>query len=147
MSDLWLKSYSDFKGGTSKKHIFLQFCTDFFKNWILYAEFKNKTIGVEFFLRLDHYFWRYSHFCVQKNDFFWFLPQFQSVSPPTIFEIEKKFWCHFVPLITVQLFTLYFSTFQSRLVATKDFVRAFLKGPKIVKNVVFSIRLPWLREN
>ena len=35
--------------GKFKKKTFLQFSTDFFKNLVLYAKFKKKTIDVEFF--------------------------------------------------------------------------------------------------
>ena len=129
-----------------KKTLFFNFGPISLKIGYYMQNSKRKRLALSF-LRLDHNFLRYSHFCVQKNDFFWFLPKFQSVSPPTIFELEKKFWCHFVPLLTARKNTLCFFQFQSRLVSTKDFVIAFLQGRKIAKNAVFSIRLQWLREN
>ena len=105
------------RGALQKKTFFFIFAPISLKIRYCMQILKRKRLALSF-LRLDHYFLRYSHFCGQKNDFFRFLPQFQSVSPPTIFEIEKKFWFHFVPLFTVQLFRYWFFQFQSRLVAT-----------------------------
>ena len=136
----------DFKGGTSKKNFFFQFWTDFFKNWVLYAEFKKKTIGVEFFKIGPQLFEIFSFLC-PKNDFFLIFARISKCISSYNFWARKKFWCHFVPLLTARKLTDCFFQFQSRLVSTKDFVIAFMKGRKIAKNAVFSIRLQWLREN
>ena len=46
-----------------------QFCTDFFKNWVLYAEFEKKTIAVEF-LKIGLELFKIFLFLCVKNDFF-----------------------------------------------------------------------------
>ena len=102
-----LPIWACFKGGTSKTKLFLNFGPISLKIGYYMQNSKRKRLALSF-LRLDPNFLRYSHFCVQKKDFFWFLPEFQSVSPPTIFELEKNFWCHFVPLLTVRTFTYCF---------------------------------------
>ena len=64
------------KGGTSKTKLFFQFWTDFFKNWVLYAEFKKKTIGVEFFKIGPQLFEIFSFLCQKK----WFFLIFARIS-------------------------------------------------------------------
>ena len=112
------------RGEPAKKNFFHNFGPISLKTWYYMQNLKRKRLTLSF-LRLDHYFSRYSHFCGQKNDFFRFLPLFQNVSPPTIFKLQKKLWSHSIPLFIVQLCTSLFFKFRSGLEATKVFVKTF----------------------